>query len=73
MNTKETLLAVDGMTCGSCARHVRAALGALEGVAQVDVRLKDGRVLVCHDAEAAPVDELVKALGNAGYEASATS
>ena len=73
MNNKETLLAVEGMTCGSCVRHVRDALVELEGVAQVDVRLKDGRVLVRHDSEAAPVEELVKTLSDAGYKANASS
>lgn len=73
MNTKETLFAVEGMTCGSCVRHVRAALGALEGVEQVDVQLKDGSVRVRHDAAAAPIEELIEALRSAGYGASTSS
>ena len=70
MSTRETLLQVDGMTCGSCVRHVDHALRGVDGVAGVEVRLKEGRVLVRHDEEA-PLTQLVEALRDAGYEARA--
>ena len=70
MSTRETLLQVDGMTCGSCVRHVDHALRGVGGVTGVEVRLKEGRVLVRHDDEA-PLDQLVEALRDAGYEARA--
>lgn len=66
---RKTILDVAGMSCGSCVRHVDHALRELEGVADVEVRLKEGRVSVQHDAEAAPVQRLVGALANAGYTA----
>ncbi|MFZ5477857.1 MAG: heavy-metal-associated domain-containing protein [Myxococcota bacterium] len=65
----ETLLDVQGMTCGSCVRHVRSALLVLDGVEAVDVKLTEGRVRVRHDADDAPVARLVEALAEAGYPA----
>ena len=65
---RDTILAVQGMTCPSCVRHVSAALHELGGVARVDVKLRDGLVVVQHDAGAAPVERLIDALREAGYE-----
>jgi copper chaperone len=66
--TKETLLTVSGMTCPSCVRHVESALREIAGVRGVEVHLREGKVLVKHDAEGAPATELVEALREAGYE-----
>ncbi len=68
----DTTLAVEGMTCHSCVAHVRRALLDLDGVELVDVKLKEGKVLVRHDAGAAPIPQLVEALAEAGYPATAS-
>lgn len=68
--TRETLLQVDGMSCSSCVRHIDRALRSVDGVRGIEVRLKDRRVVVTHDGSA-PVDELVEAVREAGYEARA--
>lgn len=68
-NERDTVLEVEGMTCPSCTRHVSAALGELAGVGAVDVKLRDGLVVVKHDAALAPVPSLLEAIGNAGYVA----
>jgi copper chaperone len=65
---KETILQVDGMSCPSCIRHIDGALRALDGIAQVDVRLREGTVVVRHDPASAPVDALVEAVRSAGYD-----
>lgn len=67
----ETLLAVEGMTCHSCVARVRRALMDLEGVETVDVRLPERKVRVRHDADAAPIPQLVEVLAEAGYAAAA--
>ena len=54
----QTTLAVEGMTCGSCIRHINKALGELDGVRIVDVKLREGKVVVHHDATSAPVSTL---------------
>lgn len=64
---EDTILEVEGMTCPSCIRHVTSALEEVDGVGAVDVKLRDGLVVVKHDAAQAPVEELVDALADAGY------
>ena len=66
-NEQDTILEVQGMTCPSCIRHVSSALKELDGVGAVDVKLRDGLVLVKHDATQAPIDRLIAALDEAGY------
>jgi copper chaperone CopZ len=71
MNTdRETVLDVEGMSCGSCVRHVTAALTDLEGVAKVEVKLRDGLVVVRHDPARSSISQLVGALDEAGYPSS---
>ncbi|HHY73470.1 MAG TPA: heavy-metal-associated domain-containing protein [Bacillus bacterium] len=43
---KNITLKVSGMTCGHCEKAVKNALSAIEGVEQVDVELKTGKVEV---------------------------
>ena len=73
MNNKETLLDVMGMSCPSCIRHVNAALADIEGVAKVEVRLRDGKVLVRHDPAVANVNTLIEALREAGYDSTVSA
>ncbi|WP_437755131.1 heavy-metal-associated domain-containing protein [Sorangium sp. So ce1389] len=65
---KETILRVDGMSCPSCVRHIDSALRELDGVDKVDVRLREGTVVVRHDPASAPVDALAGAVRGAGYD-----
>jgi copper chaperone len=68
----ETILAVKGMSCPSCVRHIDEALKELDGVSGVEVKLREGKVLVRHDSNS-PVASLVNALKEAGYESSPAS
>ena len=63
---KSVELQVEGMTCGSCVRHVNAALAPVAGVAEVEVDLAAGRVRVAGDAD---LQALLAALQDAGYPA----
>jgi copper chaperone len=65
---KETLFEVDGMSCASCIRHINNALCEIPGVEKVDVKLREGTVVVTHDATNASDDSLINALRDAGYE-----
>ncbi|HEX5751022.1 MAG TPA: heavy metal-associated domain-containing protein [Archangium sp.] len=67
-NSQRITLAVSGMTCNSCVRHVTDALQGLEGVGAVEVRVKEGKVHVQHDPASAPLTAMVEALRDAGYE-----
>jgi copper chaperone len=72
MSETETSLQVLGMSCASCVRHVGAALQEVRGVSKVDVRLTEGKVQVRHDSQT-PVESLIEAVVEAGYEARATT
>ena len=63
---QDTILEVQGMACPSCIRHIDEALGGLDGVAKIDVKLRDGVVLVKHDATL-PITQLIETLEEAGY------
>ena len=62
-----TTYRVEGMTCEHCVRAVRAEVGALEGVDEVEVDLATGDVAV---TSAAPLDRAAvqAAVDEAGYE-----
>ncbi|MBZ4415316.1 heavy-metal-associated domain-containing protein [Myxococcus sp. RHSTA-1-4] len=70
---QEVVLNVEGMTCGSCIRHVNSALRKVEGVKEVDVQLASGRVIVRHDSGTPDVGEMIEALRDAGYPSSAAA
>ncbi len=62
-----TLLKVSGMSCGHCVRAVKDALEGVAGVREARVSLEEGRAEVEH--EGAPVESLVAAVREEGYEA----
>src|SRR5437899_1980805 len=65
-----TDLAVEGMSCSNCARHVAEAIQTVPGVRNVDVSLESRRALVHWSAGAArEVPGLIKAVEQAGYKA----
>jgi copper chaperone len=66
-NEQDTILEVQGMTCPACIRRVTSALKDLDGVGAVDVKLRDGLVIVKHDMAQAPITQLIDALADAGY------
>lgn len=59
-------LSVEGMTCGHCIRVVTRAVKSVEPQATVEVDLEGGRVRV---EGAKSADEVIRALGAAGYPA----
>lgn len=63
-----TELTVDGMACDGCEESVENALRDVSGVADVVADHESNRVTVEGDAD---VDELVTAVQEAGFEASA--
>lgn len=66
MNTID--LEVQGMSCGSCVKHVTQALQALTGVSGVAVDLASGQVRVSGDFLRGS-DAAIEALNTAGYPA----
>ncbi len=63
----EVELSVSGMTCGSCAARVEKVLRRQEGVSEAAVNLATERAAVAFDPSVVSVDDLVAAVGKAGY------
>ena len=61
-------LSVQGMTCGSCVKHVTKAIESLNGVESVHVDLQSGRVQVGRATDQS--DDLIHALDEEGYPSS---
>ena len=72
METKQTELIVEGMTCQNCVRHVREALQGVAGVEAVEVELPGGRARVRHAPETV-LAALVAAVEDAGYGSKAAA
>ena len=61
-------LAVSGMTCGNCARHVVEAIQSVPGVGSASVQLEAGHAMVRWQ-ESPNLPAVLKAVEEAGYEA----
>lgn len=66
INTREAVFRVDGMTCGMCALSIKIALKRLDGVEDADVSYKDEKAKVWYENDKVTVDEMIKAIENAG-------
>lgn len=66
---EELELKVEGMTCGNCVAHVTKALEGVKGVKRAQVDLEQGQARV-EAKEGTAAQDLVRAVREAGYEAS---
>lgn len=66
MNTLN--LTVSGMSCMGCVNSVKNLLGALPGVASVQVDLSSGRVAVEHDPARASAEAIQQTIEDGGYQ-----
>ena len=64
MSTSEYL--VSGMSCGHCEAAILGEVNQIPGVRGVDVSPRTGRMVV---TSSAPIDEVLGAVDEAGYEA----
>ncbi len=67
--TAEVELGIGGMTCAACVRRVERALARLPGVLEASVNLATERAWVRYLAGSVEVDDLVRAVEEAGYRA----
>lgn len=67
----ELVLNIDGMTCASCVNHVEKALRSVENVNDVSVNLATEKATV--SGNHIDINALIKAVKNAGYDASPVS
>ena len=67
MTDKKVTLMIDGMHCGHCAAAITDSLKKVKGVKDAETVYTTGKSKVVIDPEAAKVDDLVKAVKDAGY------
>ncbi|SMB89013.1 copper chaperone [Thermanaeromonas toyohensis ToBE] len=65
---RQITLKIEGMTCEHCKRSVEAALQKLGGVKEVAVDLAAGEAAVTYNPGQVTVEELKKAVRQAGYD-----
>src|SRR5262245_20709582 len=69
-NRPVTALAVSGMSCGNCARHVTEAIQKVNGVRSATVSLDSHQASVRWDSGHEPnVSAVIQAIEAAGYDA----
>jgi copper chaperone len=64
----EKTMNVQGMSCDHCRMAVTRAVGAVPGVAGVEVNLEEGTVKVSFDETQVRLDSLRQAIRGEGYE-----
>lgn len=65
-----TTVSVSGMTCGHCVSAVQNALAAMPGVEVNNVAI--GSADIEYDATRTPLDRIVKAIEDEGYQVGPT-
>jgi Cu+-exporting ATPase len=65
---QQVTIPVKGMTCASCVARVERALKKVPGVSEATVNLASERATVMHDRRASSIEDLFKAVEDAGYE-----
>ncbi|MGX8790745.1 copper chaperone CopZ [Oceanobacillus sp. M60] len=59
---------VQGMSCQHCVSSVEGAVGGLDGVDTVNVRLQEGKVDVAFDEGKAKLNDITEAIDDQGYD-----
>jgi copper chaperone len=62
-------IAIEGMTCDNCVRHVTKALRSVNGVKSVEVDRNSARANVTFDTTKTHMPALMDALKRSGYHA----
>ena len=67
--TRQTTLAIEGMSCASCSMHVENGLKKLPGVKNAEVNLATERGIVTYDPRQVEVSALLQKVEEVGYKA----
>ena len=65
---KEMTLNVQGMSCGHCVTSIEGMVGDLNGVDQVKVHLKEGKVEVTFDPNKVDLEKISEEIEDQGYD-----
>src|ERR1041385_6746181 len=63
------VIAIEGMTCDNCVKHVTKALRGVNGVKSVEVDRENARAIVTYDTTKTDIPPLDDALKKGGYRA----
>jgi len=63
----EITLPVQGMSCGSCVRHIQTALEGNPGVKTVEVNLAAGEVAVSYNPQTTAPVAIAEAIRKSGF------
>ncbi|KAJ2870552.1 Cu(2+)-transporting P-type ATPase [Coemansia aciculifera] len=64
-------LGVHGMTCQSCVKAIKSALGGVAGIESVEISLEDERADISYDPQVVAVAAIVKTIEECGFEVDA--
>ncbi|HJB09233.1 MAG TPA: heavy-metal-associated domain-containing protein [Candidatus Brachybacterium merdavium] len=67
--TTRSIFRAEGFSCPSCVAKIEKRVGKLKGVTDVSVKFASARVTVDHDPSLTSTEEIVEAIGKAGYTA----
>ncbi|RAP23543.1 copper resistance protein CopZ [Brevibacillus laterosporus] len=62
------ILQVQGMSCNHCVQAIEKAVGKLDGVSSVKVKLSEAEVDVVFDSAKITVEEIKEAIDDQGYD-----
>ena len=65
---EKTVLTVEGMACEHCVMTITRAVGALPGVVEVSVDLKEKLVTVTYDPARTMVEKIKNEIQEQGYD-----
>lgn len=62
------ILNVEGMSCSHCVNAITKAVGALDGVSNVDIDLNGKTVSVSYDSNKVSLDTIKSTIEDEGYD-----
>lgn len=71
VKTNVVELTITGMTCQGCANHLTSALSDKSGVVKLDVQYSSKSATVTFDPSIVKMEEIIRAIEEAGYKAEA--
>lgn len=68
-NEENKILAIEGMTCASCAQTVEKSVASLDGVGEAKVNLATEKLMVTYNPDQLSLPGIIEEVKAAGYEA----
>lgn len=65
---EKTIIAIEGMSCASCARGLEGALKETEGVQEASVNFTAGKAYLTYEIEQLSIEEILQRVSEAGYK-----